>query len=267
MRTVNMLEFAAKMVWHCQCLGYLWKRSRIMRETRTTQGSAFTVVDLLIVITVLLCVMAVILPGLAKARVRKGISCNSNLRQVGLAFKTWAIDNTDKFPMQVSVTNGGTMELVKEGNVWPHFMVMSNELSTPKILFCPEESDGRRKMANGFAPRSASELAGARFAAAGFADLPLTNDLRISYFVGVEARDSSPSMLLSGDINLQIDGHPVQHGLRSVWTNSTLVWLKPKHDGHGNVLLADGSVSQIDSKMWPTILAGTGVKTNVLAFP
>jgi hypothetical protein len=36
--------------------------------------------------------------------------------------------------MQVSVTNGGTMELVNGGTVFEHFLVMSNELSTPKLL-------------------------------------------------------------------------------------------------------------------------------------
>jgi len=34
--------------------------------------------------------------------------------------------------MQVSATNGGTMELVNSGVVWVHFAVMSNELNTPK---------------------------------------------------------------------------------------------------------------------------------------
>jgi hypothetical protein len=86
---------------------------------------------------------------------------------VGLAFKTWALHNNDHFPMQVCVTNGGTMELVSAssvwplggtarlvnaGNVWPHFLVMSNELSTSSILFCPQESEKKRTKANTFLP-------------------------------------------------------------------------------------------------------------------
>jgi len=77
------------------------------------------------------------------------INCANNLKQVGLAFRTWAIDNDGRFPMQVSVTNGGTMELVSSGLVFPHFQVMSNELSTPKILFC--RADTQRTNANNFA--------------------------------------------------------------------------------------------------------------------
>ena len=46
----------------------------------------------------------------AKRRVSR-ISCWSNLRQVNIAFQIWAEDNKNRYPMAVSVTNGGAMEL------------------------------------------------------------------------------------------------------------------------------------------------------------
>ena len=44
--------------------------------------------------------------------------------------------------MDVSTANGGTMELVNGRNVWINFLVMSNELTTPKLLYCPADVNG-----------------------------------------------------------------------------------------------------------------------------
>jgi hypothetical protein len=73
------------------------------------------------------------------------ITCENNLKQIGLAFKIWAGDHGDKWPFQISTNEGGTLELCNrdaEGfdrNALAHFLVMSNELSTPKLLCCPHD--------------------------------------------------------------------------------------------------------------------------------
>ena len=48
------------------------------------------------------------------------IACVNNLKQFGLAVRTWALDENDAQP--------------------PNVLCMSNELSTPKILVCPAET-------------------------------------------------------------------------------------------------------------------------------
>ena len=59
--------------------------------------------------------------------------CSNNLKQIGLAFRTWAIDNDGQFSFNVSTNAGGTMELCVRGsdgfdtNAALHFQVMSNE--------------------------------------------------------------------------------------------------------------------------------------------
>src|SRR5664279_412414 len=83
------------------------------------------------------------------------LGCVNNLKQIGLAFRTWAIDNDGQFPFNVSTNAGGTREFCAmgsdgfDGNTVQHFQVMSNELSTPRILVCPK--DRSRKPAIGFA--------------------------------------------------------------------------------------------------------------------
>ena len=56
----------------------------------------------------------------------QSIKCINNLKQIGLAARIWANDNSGVYP--------------------PNFLSMSNELSTLKILFCP--ADKARKPAN-----------------------------------------------------------------------------------------------------------------------
>jgi len=83
------------------------------------------------------------------------ITCVNNLKQVGLAFRTWAIDHDEHFPFNLSTNDGGTMELCDrrgdglERNSAGHFRVMSNELGSPLILVCPR--DGAKRAAQSFA--------------------------------------------------------------------------------------------------------------------
>ncbi len=82
------------------------------------------------------------------------INCVNNLKQIGLAFRQWAIDHEDQFPFNVSTNVGGTRDLCLVGNdgfdcnAALHFRVMSNELNSPVILVCPK--DKSRKPAAGF---------------------------------------------------------------------------------------------------------------------
>lgn len=162
--------------------------------------------------------------------------------------------------MQVSVADGGTKELVDNGPAFVHFLVMSNELSTPKILICPMESDPNKTYATTFSQNIS-------LPPSSFPQVPFTNDNHLSYFVGADANESSPDALLTGDRNLAVDGVPVRRGLQEVRTNSAVTWFLPRHDGGGNVALADGSVQQFSDRGFPKILAKTGTATNRLVLP
>lgn len=207
---------------------------------------AMTLTEVLVIIFALAILVAIILPGLAAAKRNSlGPWCITNLKQIGLACRLWAGDHNDKYPMQVSVTNGGAMELIATGNVAACFQVMSNELSTPKILICPEDK---------------SKIAATNFTTDFF-------DKNISYFVGVDADEDHPQRILSGDDNFEIGGVPVKSGLLEFSTNAPIAWTSARHKYVGNIGFADGSVQEVTTEGLQNALRQTGVATNRLAIP
>jgi type II secretory pathway pseudopilin PulG len=207
----------------------------------TRQG--FTLVGLLIIIAVLGILAAMLIPALVSAKGKsKRIQCVNNLKQDGLAFRLWEGDNGDKYPMAVSTNKGGTMEYAEGGNTFRHFQVMSNELNTPKILVCPADD---------------------RTAAASFARLKNQN---VSYFVGLDATDVRPQMLLTGDRNVT-NGIAPEHSILKLVPDQPAGWTEALHNRVGNIGLADGSVQQVSIPGLQQMLKHTGDSTNRVALP
>ncbi len=171
--------------------------------------------------------------------------CYSNLRQIGLAFKTWSLDSSDRFAHQIEAQYGGAKEPAEAGQVYFVFVVLSNELSTPKILTCPYDRD--RTALTNFAPA-------------------LCNS-NVSYFVGLNANDTDPLALLSGDRNLAFRGAALPPAVFAVTTNMILTWTREIHRGSGNLLFADGSAQFVRQPELATAVHNQGVATNRLAIP
>jgi type II secretory pathway pseudopilin PulG len=199
----------------------------------------FTLVALLVIIGIIAILAALLLPALAAAKKKaQRINCVNNLKQCGLAFRIWEGDNNDKYPMSTSTSKGGTMEFTDGADTFRHFQVMSNELSTPKILICPSDT---------------------RIAAPNFIRLRNQN---VSYFVGLDARDEFPQRFLDGDRNLTADNSP-EHGILKLVPGQPVSWTETIHFNQGNIGLADGSVQQLTSIGLRSALKNSGDATNV----
>ncbi len=200
-----------------------------MRITRCQRShAAFSSIELLVVIVTLMLLFVVfgrVLPG-GGNRVRSArIGCVSRLKQVGLAARMWSNDHEDRFPWAVSTNKGGTLEYAASAEVFRHFVAISNEVSSPKVLVCA--TDRERLRATTFAT-------------------PLANS-NLSYFVGLDADETRPQTILSGDRNI-VGG--VSNGAWLVFrTTNAPAWTRELHNLEGNVALGDGSVGQFTSRM------------------
>ncbi|HEV8492682.1 MAG TPA: type II secretion system protein, partial [Candidatus Angelobacter sp.] len=81
---------------------------------------AFTLLELLTVTAIIGILAALLLPALtqAKARARR-IQCVNHLRQIGVAFQSFAHDHDGLFPMAVPAASGGNKEFAtRYPNSW-----------------------------------------------------------------------------------------------------------------------------------------------------
>jgi hypothetical protein len=196
-------------------------------RNNASPNQAFTRTELIVVIATLALLATLLVraqddPQL-KAR-RDRIVCVNQLKQVGLAFRMWANDHDDKFPMLMETKKGGSLEAAKDNQAFRHFQVLSNELGKVKLLACPSDT---------------------REAAADFNQLKNAN---LSYFAGVAVEISNPFMLLSGDRNLT-NGVAPEQGILDLSGEKAPGWTETIHNEGGNIGLSDGSVQQTTTAM------------------
>ena len=117
--------------------------------SRTPQkNSAFTLIELLVVIAIIAILASILFPVFARARENaRRSSCQSNLKQIGLAFAQYSQDYDETYP---GALNYGMIVTSSDGSLnynvaWdvmiaPYLGIKVNPYVSPLIMQCPSDS-------------------------------------------------------------------------------------------------------------------------------
>lgn len=101
--------------------------------------SAFTLVEILVVISIISLLVILLLPSLKKTREASlRMACLNNLHQIGVAMQSYIGDNSDCLPSLKSVTSGGFVgNHIRVGSELVGVGVLYSYLKNGNVYFCP----------------------------------------------------------------------------------------------------------------------------------
>lgn len=220
---------------------------------------AFTLVELIIVISIAGLLLSVLIPVLGKARkAARRIKCAENLKQINFALRQYAIDNNDNIVIAREILFAHSVAEVKRS--WhivlaPYVMQTIEDIladSYPQIWFCPEDNDPYPKGFH-YCPHKGMTS----YALNGFNEKVNDNLIKLGPAGGFKfslIRNQSDCMLMgetsyasqfydidsekTENLGIRKDGH---HRMTSGFY----------HDGRMNILFVDGHIVAVRGKKCP----------------
>jgi prepilin-type processing-associated H-X9-DG protein len=188
-------------------------------------------------------------PALSGSRKAHIPQCLNKLKQLQMGFIMFADDHGGKFPAQVPVSDGGSLEFIYTDHAFLHFEKNPLVKSGPQftsLLVCPKDS-GRQVATN----------------------LEALNDLGVSFFLNVDASvTNDPSKtIMTGDRCLQLNSLPAKPGLLTVTTNSDWSWTKSFHTKGGILGFVDGHARYVREGKLNEVIQQQPTATNRFAVP
>lgn len=179
---------------------------RLKRHAAESDRTAFTKIELLVVVVVLVVLAGIVTPPYSPPGKRSALTvCMANQKQVAIASIIYACDHEGRFPWSTRPT---------EADLFPSTIIEAFEPLRPflgdptKVLVCP--TDTRR--------------------------FPTTNALQstnLSYFINLSSRMNGTNQVLTGDRHLAANGTAVGAGRFVLPPTTKLGWTDEIHRVRG----------------------------------
>ena len=113
---------------------------KLTDDIAVLRNDGFTLVELLVVISIIGLLMGILLPAMGKARAAANRTyCMSNLRQIGIAMRAYLDDNRDIFPLCCAYPWDITDETNPDYTP-PITKVLAPILKEPKVFICKADT-------------------------------------------------------------------------------------------------------------------------------
>jgi len=107
----------------------------------TVHRKGFTLIELLVVIAIIAILAAILFPVFAKAREKaRQSSCNSNLKQVGIAFAQYSQDYDEKWPLNAFTLSAAGAGSTAAGTTELWYHTLAPYIKNWQIFNCPSDS-------------------------------------------------------------------------------------------------------------------------------
>lgn len=85
------------------------------------KNRGFTLIEIMVVIAIIITLAGLLMPALTRARRQaRRVECINNLKQIGIALHSYALDNDEKFPNSLQA------------------LIDNDYISSKEMLYCPE---------------------------------------------------------------------------------------------------------------------------------
>ena len=216
---------------------------------------AFTLMELMVVMTIIGILMAILLPVLSRGKVKaKRLKCQSNLKQIATSLRGFSGENSTYMPWHLTGSNGLPPRFIPK-NIFAayNYPSLAADLGSARILNSPcdpnrEGVNRRMTLGRGNNGKGAIQNAG------------------ISYFVHHGGDEMAPGTILAGTRNANYSSstnyYYVAHGTQAnrgngkIASSRAAMWLGSYHRSRGmgmlranqgQLALSDGSAKQVNN--------------------